>query len=84
MQPVLGRVFKAMHASQAPLGIRMGDVKSSVILAPMKAAELGPPLTQALVASLTLAGWYPWGDLLLMEGGDGDAEVSLSKFLYVS
>ena len=75
---MLGRVFKAMHARQGPLGIRMGDVKSSIILKAMMAAELGPLLTQALVASLTLAGWYPWGDLLLREGGNGGAEVMLS------
>ena len=80
LQPVLGRVFKTMHAHQALLGIRMGDVKSSVTLAPMTTAELGPRLTQALVASLTSAGWFPWGNDLLREGGDGNVEASLPSF----
>jgi hypothetical protein len=71
MQSVLGRVFKTLHARKRALGMRMGDVKSSVTLNPMTPAELGPPLTQALLSCLSLGGWFPWEDQLL--GGEPEA-----------
>ena len=57
-QAVVSKVFKALHSQQAALGIQVGDVKSSITLAPMTGQELAAPLRQAIMTSLCRAGWW--------------------------
>ena len=57
-QAVVSKVFKALHSQQAALGIQVGDVKSSIKLAPMTRQELAALLRQAIKTSLCRAGWW--------------------------
>lgn len=51
-------MFKALATYQSRLGLRVGDVKSSVVLSPLPADELQRAAQRAACAALRQAGWH--------------------------
>ncbi len=53
--------YKALAGCAARLGFKLGDVKSSVVVAPMAPAELRQTAEAAVTHALQLRGWHRQG-----------------------
>jgi hypothetical protein len=57
LQALVAKVFKALHQGAQALGIKMGDLRSSVALGLMPPFDLQQAVHSAVCSSLLAAGW---------------------------
>lgn len=85
-QPLLGKVYKGLHALQAKLGLKLLDVRSSINLAPLTPEELDCAVSRALLHTLQQQGWRCLGRGLMLKqdflaAAPGEAATALAARL---
>lgn len=57
-QVALARVFKALTANQQLLGLKIGDIKSSISLTPLPLEELQHTVQRAVFRTIQASNWH--------------------------
>ena len=74
MQKEVGKVYKLLLAQQTLLGVKMGDVRSSISFAVLPHTILAAALKQALFSTITSRGWVLVKDSILLDCSVGDLQ----------